>query len=136
MFFDAENRRVQNRVLETQIAIQNILAAFQHVVKQTGERHDLGQRNAFNRNRSFAAGGFLRREQIDERRVELDHAHRVVHDHHRRRHFLDERIGLLVRELAHIGHAHRAFGFLAEQRDTEFAARVVAAPAAIALIGG
>ena len=43
-------------------------------------------------------------------------------------------LAFLMRELAHVGHAHGALGLLAEQRHAEFAAGIVAAAAAVQFI--
>src|ERR1035441_1030077 len=92
-------------------ALDSIL---RHALEQVREWHDLAQHHAFQggarrwRTRRRSAAG----EHGSEGGVVFDNAHRVIDDHDGRGHLLDECVGLLQRQLAHVGDTHGAFRFL------------------------
>jgi hypothetical protein len=90
--------------------------------------------DAFDGNRAVAAGGRGPRRTLDERGVELDDAQASFTITTADGIFWISALAFLVRELAHVGDAHGALGLLVDQRDGEFAARIVAAAAAVQFV--
>src|SRR6185437_9688297 len=127
MRLNREDAGIQNGVVIANVVAYDVFAGFENATEKIREWNDSVERAAF----KFLFMRSVFREEPEEVCVALDNTELLVHDYDRGGHLLQERVSLLLGQLACIGGAHHALRVARDKGTGELATRFVAAAATV-----